>query len=351
MAPTPMHIAHVIAGVAEGGLRRHVIDLTLAQAETGHRVSVIAQADLLAALDERVARRKARLHLGRRNPLALLALSRMLRELSPDVIHAHASKAARMVRSVRLLPSLSRVPSVATAHGLKADPKPYRGHNALIAVSSAAAARLARADAHVIPNGIAPPNLPPDVGPALTRRACGFDDELPIAIAAGRLAPVKGYDVLVRAWKGLDANLAIAGDGPEMDSLRALVDRLDLADRVRLLGWRDDVPALVAGANMMVFSSHREGFPYAMVEALHAGTPIISTRVGALAELLPPQCVCDPGDAQALHTALARGLREPRTLRDLFAPIVDSARTELTLEHMAQRTNEVYAATIRRKKT
>ncbi len=349
MSSEPLHIAHVVAGVAVGGLRRHVCDLARAQLDAGHRVTIVAQSGLLEGVDERADRRAARMELGRRDPRAIVALGRALREARPSIVHAHASKGARMVRSLRWLRLGPCCPSVVTVHGLKADARPYTGHDALIAVSPAAGERLGRPDAHVIPNGICPPELPGGAGRERTLRECGFDGARPIAVAAGRLARVKGYDILLGAWQGLEADLAIAGEGPERGALEKQARAMGLDDRVRFLGWREDVPALVAGADALVFSSRREGFPYTLVEALHVGTPVIATRVGALGTMLPEEVVAEAEDESSLHSVLKTWLCGGRGLRDEFAPLFDTARSEYTLERMAERTLAVYRGALERK--
>ena len=341
MSADPLRILHVVAGAGAGGMERHVCDLARAQREQGVDPAILAHESITRSAPETVRTIELDLTKSRRRPDALLALRRAILADAPDILHAHGSKASTMAKAALRL-SRSAPPTVATAHGLKADPRPYRGHAALIAVSNAAAKQLNRSDAIVIPNGIDPPALPPGAGREYTLRACGFAGDRPVALAVGRLAPVKGYDVLIKAWRGLNADLAIAGDGPERDALEALAAESPGKSNVRFLGWRDDIPALLAGADLMVLSSRREGFPYTLVESLHVGTPVVATRVGVMSELLPEPALAEPDNVASLRAALDLALRAPQAHRESFEPIFEKARTEYTLARLAERTLGVY---------
>jgi glycosyltransferase involved in cell wall biosynthesis len=100
------------------------------------------------------------------------------------------------------------------------------------------------------------------------------------AVAVGRLAYVKGYDLLIRAWAHVadrhpDWTLRIVGGGPRREKLQASIDKRGLSDRVLLVGPVDDVGAELAGASMFVLSSRREGMPMVILEAMSKGVPVV----------------------------------------------------------------------------
>ncbi len=105
---------------------------------------------------------------------------------------------------------------------------------------------------------------------------------VPYVLAIGRLERQKGFDVLLRAFaKGgaaaIHAQLWIAGAGSELASLVALAESLGIGSRVRFLGQVKDVAQLLRGASLFVLSSRFEGMPNALLEALAAGVPVVST--------------------------------------------------------------------------
>ena len=108
------------------------------------------------------------------------------------------------------------------------------------------------------------------------------DKACPVIVAAGTLAPWKGFADLIRAMKllvdrGRKVRLVIFGEGPLRGELEALIDKLDLGERVRLPGFTDNVLKYFAHADAFVLSSHVEGLPNVLVEAMMAGCTPVST--------------------------------------------------------------------------
>jgi glycosyltransferase involved in cell wall biosynthesis len=162
-------------------------------------------------------------------------------------------------------------------------------------------------------------------------------------VFVGRLTEQKALPVALAALAEVQAaQLVLVGDGPERESLQRRVRELGLDDRVRFLGSlpRGEVLRQLAGARAAVLSSAWENLPHAAVEALSVGTPVVSTAVGGVPEVVHDGengLLVPAGDVQALAAALRRML-EDDALHDRLAagaqPSVASIGREATYERL-----------------
>ena len=120
-----------------------------------------------------------------------------------------------------------------------------------------------------------------------------FADEPPTLLCVGRVTEQKGFDTAIAAMPAVrktfpDARLVIAGDGDASDSLRELARRLNVADRVRMLGWTppEDVPALIASATLVLVPSRWEPFGLVALQAGQMGRVCLAARVDGLPEVV-----------------------------------------------------------------
>ncbi len=121
----------------------------------------------------------------------------------------------------------------------------------------------------------------------LPRDSFNTHTESPIILAAGRLHTNKGFDTLLRAMIAIpDVVLWLAGDGPEADNLKGLAKELGIVSRVRFLGWRNDINALMRSVDLFVCPSRHEGLGSIVPEAWFNECPIISTRSQGPQELI-----------------------------------------------------------------
>lgn len=136
--------------------------------------------------------------------------------------------------------------------------------------------------AHYLPNFVVA-----DTVPAASRASLGTPDDAPLALALGRLHPNKGFDVLLEAVARVERlHLWLAGDGHLRPALERQAARLGLGHRVRFLGWRDDVPALLAAADMLAVASRHEPLGNVVIEAWAAGVPVVATESAGPRELI-----------------------------------------------------------------
>jgi glycosyltransferase involved in cell wall biosynthesis len=187
----------------------------------------------------------------------------------------------------------------------------------------------AGARVHVIPTGVDAQHFKPVANRAQAKQALGFRPNLPLLVGVGRLTPVKRFDRLLRAQaeltrRGVEAQLALIGDGIEASALRALADRLGILHSVRLTGYQDavGVAEYMQAADLQVCTSEFENNSLAIIEALACGTPVVGTPTGgtpAILEQVDPRLVCASAEPEAIADVIGSLLEDPAALRALQA--------------------------------
>lgn len=335
-----MKIFHLVGTDQEwGGLERCVVDLATAQARAGHEVCLGASPRVLERVGPGVGKVELRLSQSRRDPRLLWSVLRKIRGFRPDVVHAQANKAASLIRTLR--PFLGACARVATVHNTKRSVRVFSGFDRVIAVSGRVGAALGAIPHEVMWNAIPrSETVPSQPAAPLPFR----DGPRPVLAAVGRLVEAKGFDVLLDALCEVDAALWIIGEGPLRAELEARAARLGLADRVWFAGFRRDVAALNARADLMVISSRHEGFPIAFIEMLHQRRPVVSTRVAGVEDMLPEEWLCPCEDAPALAAVIRKALALGPGREQAFAAVFERAGRELALETALPRIHAVYVA-------
>jgi starch synthase (maltosyl-transferring) len=182
-------------------------------------------------------------------------------------------------------------------------------------------ARLDPGRLTVIPNGIEV--SPFDHASPVPRTAIGVPERAHLALFVGRLTEQKGLPVLIEAAGQVartrpDWQLALAGDGPDRDRLQQAAGRIPaLSGRVHWLGPRDDIPALLKAADLLVLPSLWEGMPNVVLEAMAARLAVVATAVEGSEELVEPGrtgWLVPPADPEALASALLDAAADPARL-------------------------------------
>jgi glycosyltransferase involved in cell wall biosynthesis len=154
------------------------------------------------------------------------------------------------------------------------------------------------------------------------RQKLGLRHAAKIIVSVGALVPLKGMNRLIEAMLGLDAQLYIIGQGPELGALRSLIAVHRLAERVHLLGAKPqaELGDWYAAADLFCLASQREGCPNVIVEALACGTPVVASDIGGIGELItddrfgylvPENETHAAGFAQRMHAALQHPWSRP----------------------------------------
>jgi glycosyltransferase involved in cell wall biosynthesis len=324
-------------------MARLLLPLLVALKERGHEVVAICSPGPLLERVEAAGIRCRPVPIERSmNPLAAWratrALARVMRQERFDIVHVHTPVASLVGR---LAAWRSHVPLIAyTAHGFY-----FHEHMAwtkrsafvalewlagratdLLMTQSQEDADFARRTGLVtgataaIGNGVDPALFHPRDGAhrKAKRAELGTPPDAPVILMVGRMVAEKGYPELFAAMKKVDAHLWVAGARLESDHARpvdaALAGDADLAGRVHLLGERDDVPELMAAADLFTLPSHREGMPRSIIEAMMTGLPVVATDIrGSREEVVngTTGLLVPVADTDALADALDRLVADP----------------------------------------
>jgi len=185
-----------------------------------------------------------------------------------------------------------------------------------VAQFSAEQGGLSRDKLVVIPNGVDLEQFPASRPAALSE--LGVPTGSRVAVFVGRLEPQKGLSWLLEVapqWLAQSPNvhLVVVGRGPERPAMERLAQRRGVADRVHWLGWRRDVPEILAASDVLVLPSRWEGMPNVVLQAMASRIPVLAADVEGVRELLgenaDPQIVAF-GDTSSLVEKLTRLLSD-----------------------------------------
>lgn len=353
---TNMRILQICSAREIGGGEKHLADLANQLAQRGHDVFVaLHPASPVRALLPSLSADNV-IELPMRNALNLataVKLSRFARQNQIDIVHAHV---ARDYPLAALATGRSRARLVLTRHVLF----PMSGIHRLtrrrtarvIAVSEAVAEALRRQRIFdpetitVIHNGIDLARFAPRDDQPHRNFRVGM---------IGHLAPIKGQEEFIRAAATVcagrdDVEFVIAGEdksksGEHRELLEKLIAELNLADRVRLLGWVEDTPRLLSTLDLFISPARSEPFGLSIVEAMAAGVPVIATMSEGAREIIrdgETGWLVAIADSPALARAILSAIDDPAQRSLVTQQAHAKVRARFSLEKMVTRTEGVY---------
>jgi glycosyltransferase involved in cell wall biosynthesis len=334
----PLRILHAVRAPV-GGIFRHILDLANGQADRGHEVGIIADSRTGGERAETALKEIApRLKLGvhrlaiRRNPgpadiLVWARFMHLIRRLKPDVLHGHGAKPGAFLRTKARSKSTIRV---YTPHGGSL-------HYPLNTFKGALYSRLERTlmnstDLFLFESAFARDTYLRTIGIPNGLVRCVFNGVTanefdPIVKAAeatdvvyvGEFRHIKGADLLIDAVARLRADgkpvtLTLAGDGEELENLKAQVQKLGLTEAVRFIGHVKARYGFSQG-RVLVVPSRGDSMPYVVIEAAAAGIPMVAANVGGIPEIFGSQTesLFAPNIVGAMADAIEIALEDPAT--------------------------------------
>jgi len=307
---------------------------------------------------------------------ALAQLVRLIRRKQPAVVHTHTSKAGFVGR---LAAVIARAPAVIhqphghifygyygprrTAVFTALERRAARWTDRIITLTDRGAAEhlahgIGRAEQYVtVPSGVPTAELRA-AAPARdeARARLGLDADAVVIVGLGRLVPIKGFDLLVRALPIVvsqipSARVLLVGEGAERAHLEAIAASLGVASCLRLTGETTDVAPYLAAADVVTVPSRNEGMGRVIVEAMALGRPVVATAVGGIPDVVTDgECgrLVEPEDVDALAGALIELGRDPALRRKLGEAAVQRAEAFSTAV-AREKLLAVYAALLRQK--
>lgn len=304
-----MKILFMITGLGTGGAERQVCDLVDKLVQKGHSIKIVSLVSKIemGVLPKHPSIDVQYLNMGK-NPLSFISiclkLKDIIKDFQPDAVHSHMFHANIMARVIRLFVSYPKL--ICTAHskneGGKLRMLLYRLTNFLsdinTNVSQDAVNEFIRKQAVMpnqmiaVSNGIDTQNFSKNVFYRNDiKQKLGIDDSYYIFLAVGRLSDPKDYPNLLNAFlivkqQKTHVLLFIAGIGELEAELKELSRKLGLTDSVKFLGLRRDIPKLMNIADTYVMSSHFEGLPLVLGEAMACENVIVATDCGGTREII-----------------------------------------------------------------
>lgn len=275
---------------------------------------------------------------------ALLELRQVIRNFAPEVVHTHSSKAGILGRLAAVAEGVPVV--IHSIHGFGFGPHQWlpvataflaaerlvaRGTKAFVAVSRQNAelgvklGLFPREKVHIIRSGIDLAAFRNPAGGEAVRKSLGIPPEAPVVLQVSCFKPQKApgrfVELAARVCQLVpEARFLLVGDGQLREAVVHLRSRYGLEDKLYLLGWRRDMPALYSAAQVVTLTSRFEGLPRVLVEARAAGLPVVAMAVDGVVEVVENEkngFLVAEGDLVTMAEKVSGLLRDPEKARSM----------------------------------
>lgn len=292
-------------------------------------------------------------------------LARTIARESPDLVHVHSRRGADSFGGAGA--ALAGVPAVLTRRVDHVEPRllarlKFRPYRAVVAISRAVEAALLRSGLQAtrlerIPSAVDPRAFAPDpAARARLRARFGLERDSVVIGLVAQLIDRKGHADAIDAIARLvtrfpTVTLLCAGRGPLERTLETRITARGLSGRVRLVGFRADLPDWLPGLDVLVHPAHAEGLGVAVLEAMSAGVPVIAARAGGLVDLIRhgrDGWLVPPRDSAALADALETLLGNETTRCALARAGRARALASFSIEAMSAAYEALYARVLAR---
>ena len=294
-----MRICHFLSSDTFAGIEQYVDEISNEQSHN-HQVIIVTNKSILKKFNNNVSKTHFS-SLGRNSPLGLLRLFFLIKEISPDIIHTHATKPTYMINKIK---SFFNVKHVATIHGVKKNLDEFNKADFITVGNEAYLDKLKNKNKLVISNW------------ALDPISYDSGSRKEYFLAIGRLVKEKGFDILINAWKDIDEKLIILGSGRLKKNLLKQIKDTSQENKIFIEESvsKNQIDEFYSRARMLIISSRREGGPRVALEALLRGIKVISTKVGHMPDIMDEEYLCNPDSLEDLVELIKNSIDQISTI-------------------------------------
>ena len=294
-----MRICHFLSSDTFAGIEQYVDEISNEQSHN-HQVIIVTNKSILKKFNNNVSKTHFS-SLGRNSPLGLLRLFFLIKEISPDIIHTHATKPTYMINKIK---SFFNVKHVATIHGVKKNLDEFNKADFITVGNETYLDKLKNKNKLVISNW------------ALDPISYDSGSRKEYFLAIGRLVKEKGFDILINAWKDVDEKLIILGSGRLKKNLLKQIKDTSQENKIFIEESvsKNQIDEFYSRARMLIISSRREGGPRVALEALLRGIKVISTKVGHMPDIMDEEYLCNPDSLEDLGELIKNSIDQISTI-------------------------------------
>ena len=294
-----MRICHFLSSDTFAGIEQYVDEISNEQSHN-HQVIIVTNKSILKKFNNNVSKTHFS-SLGRNSPLGLLRLFFLIKEISPDIIHTHATKPTYMINKIK---SFFNVKHVTTIHGVKKNLDEFNKADFITVGNETYLDKLKNKNKLVISNW------------ALDPISYDSGSRKEYFLAIGRLVKEKGFDILINAWKDIDEKLIILGSGRLKKNLLKQIKDTSQENKIFIEESvsKNQIDEFYSRARMLIISSRREGGPRVALEALLRGIKVISTKVGHMPDILDEEYLCNPDSLEDLDELIKNSIDQISTI-------------------------------------
>ncbi|MGH1599927.1 glycosyltransferase [Campylobacter majalis] len=322
-----MKILHTLHWVQFAGTEKVCVDLCNEMSKN-HDVYLLSKAEISKYVNHEVNIVKLDFEKNRYNPFFLYKIAKILKKISPDIIHCHNTKELEVMYNARIFMS-KKIPIVATKHTLRAK-KRYKKADLCVAILEDTK-EILKDGSIIIKNGMYEKKVNP------VKKIDKFH-----IVSAARLSPVKGMQTIIKAALMLDFDFKISlfGQGEQEQELRNLIKELGLEKQIEIVGFVDNLQDYLASADVQIIASIFEPYGLTAIDGVYYSPLLISTNTGICSQILPKELIFESSE-QALAFKLNEIYANYNKYKEIFAK-VKKMKDEFSIEKMTQKYINAY---------